>query len=39
MTWEQAVRWLREQPEQQDLVRACFYDDPVEAAIVRNGWR
>ena len=32
-TWEQAVDWLRRQPDQQTLVRACYYDDPlVEAA-------
>ncbi len=29
MTWEQAVRWLREQPGSEALVRACFYDDPL----------
>jgi 2-polyprenyl-3-methyl-5-hydroxy-6-metoxy-1,4-benzoquinol methylase len=33
MSWEQAVQWLREQPDQQVLVRACYFDDPlVEAA-------
>lgn len=32
-TWEEAVLWLRAQPDQVELVRACFYDDPlVEAA-------
>jgi SAM-dependent methyltransferase len=32
-TWEQAVTWLRTQHGQEDLVRACFYDDPlIEAA-------
>jgi SAM-dependent methyltransferase len=32
-TWEEAVLQLRHQPDQQELVRACFYDDPlVEAA-------
>ena len=32
-TWEEAVLWLRAQPEQFELVRACFYDDPlIEAA-------
>lgn len=32
-TWEDAVRWLREQPEQQELVLAAYYDDPlIEAA-------
>ena len=33
LTWEQAVLSLRNQPEAQALVLACFYDDPlVEAA-------
>ncbi len=33
MSWEDSVQWLREQPLQHDLVRACFFDDPlVEAA-------
>jgi ubiquinone/menaquinone biosynthesis C-methylase UbiE len=34
-TWEEAVQWLREQPNQQDLVRACYYDDPIQAAAER----
>lgn len=29
MTWEQAVLWLRGQPDRHELVRACFYDDPL----------
>ena len=29
MTWEQAVDWLRKQPDQALLVRACFFDDPL----------
>lgn len=28
-SWEQAVQWLREQPEQQELVLAAYYDDPA----------
>lgn len=28
-TWEDAVRWLREQPEQADLVRDAYFDDPL----------
>ena len=28
-TWEQAVDWLRRQPDQTELVRACYYDDPL----------
>jgi SAM-dependent methyltransferase len=33
MDWESAVVWLRNQPGQTELVRACFYDDPlIEAA-------
>lgn len=34
-TWEQAVRWLREQPDQQELVQACYYDDPLLGAAKR----
>ena len=41
--WEDAVVWLRSQIDQGELVRACFYDDPVLAAAERyyNGseWR
>jgi SAM-dependent methyltransferase len=33
VTWEEAILQLRRQPDQQNLVRACFYDEPlVEAA-------
>jgi SAM-dependent methyltransferase len=35
MTWEEAVKWLRSQPDQQDLVKACFYDDPLTKAAER----
>ncbi len=35
MTWEEAVIWLKGQPEQAELVRACFYDDPLIAAAKR----
>ena len=35
MTWEQAVQWLREQPEQQELVKDCFFDDPLPEAAER----
>ena len=34
-TWEEAVQWLRSQPGQQELVRFCYYDDPLEAAAAR----
>ncbi len=27
-SWEDAVRWLCQQPDQQELVRACYYDQP-----------
>ena len=37
-TWEQAVQWLREQPEQQELVLAAYYDDPLSVAADRY-WR
>ena len=33
MTWEQAVDWLKLQPQHTALTKACFYDDPlIEAA-------
>lgn len=35
MSWEQAVQWLREQPSQQELVRACYFDDPLPEAAER----
>ena len=35
LTWEQAVQWLRDKPDQEALVRACYYDDPLPAAAER----
>jgi SAM-dependent methyltransferase len=35
LTWEEAVNWLIEQPDQQDLVRACYYDRPLKNAAER----
>jgi len=35
MTWEQAVQWLRKQSDQKELVRACYYDDPLLEAAKR----
>jgi SAM-dependent methyltransferase len=35
MTWEEAVAWLRSQPDRQDLVQACFFDDPLLEAARR----
>jgi SAM-dependent methyltransferase len=33
ISWEEAVLWLRNQPDKLPLVLACFYDDPlIEAA-------
>ena len=34
-SWEEAVIWLRNQPEQAELVRYCFYDDPLIDAAQR----
>jgi SAM-dependent methyltransferase len=34
-TWEDAVVWLRNQPDQGQLVRDAFYDDPLTAAAER----
>jgi ubiquinone/menaquinone biosynthesis C-methylase UbiE len=35
LTWEQAVQWLRNQAEQEQLVKACYYDDPITEAATR----
>lgn len=41
-TWEEAVRWLRDQPGSQDIVRDAYYDDPLIEAAERyrqsNEW-
>ena len=34
-TWEAAVVWLRNQPDQRQLVRDAFYDDPLTEAAER----
>lgn len=36
-TWEAAVAWLRQQPDQAQLVQDCYYDDPL-AAAARRYW-
>ena len=37
-SWEEAVLWLLDQPDRNDLVEACYYDrPPLEAA--RRFWR
>jgi hypothetical protein len=36
MFWEEAVLWRKAQPERADLVKACFYDDPLLAAAERH---
>lgn len=35
LTWEQAVEWLKNQPDAQELVKACYYDDPLIVASQR----
>lgn len=35
VSWEEAVNWLKSKPEQQELVKACFYDDTLTAAAER----
>jgi SAM-dependent methyltransferase len=37
-TWEQAVESLRQRPDQNELVRAAYYDDPLIEAAERY-WR
>ena len=34
-TWEQAVLWLRTQPDSHELVMGAYYDDPLAAAADR----
>jgi SAM-dependent methyltransferase len=34
-SWEQAVQWLRLQPDRQALVRAAYYDDPLAESAAR----
>jgi SAM-dependent methyltransferase len=34
-TWEDAVTWLKTQPDQLHLIRACYYDDPLIGAAKR----
>ncbi len=35
LTWEDSVLWLRNQPDRQELVRSCFFDDPLIDAAKR----
>jgi ubiquinone/menaquinone biosynthesis C-methylase UbiE len=35
LTWEEAVQWLKNQPEKQELVQHCYYDSPVLNAAER----
>lgn len=35
MNWSEAVQWLREQPDQCQLVMDCYYDDPLLASANR----
>jgi len=35
LTWEETVQWLRDQDDQQELVKAAFYDDPLIDAVKR----
>ncbi|MBY0549962.1 MAG: class I SAM-dependent methyltransferase [Candidatus Obscuribacterales bacterium] len=35
LSWEQAVEWLRNQPDQRELTEACYFDDPAALAAER----
>ncbi len=35
LSWEEAVIWLKSQPDKQDLVYSCFYDDPLLDSVIR----
>jgi hypothetical protein len=34
-TWEQAVAELKSEPSNEQIVKACFFDDPIENALER----
>ncbi len=34
-TWEEAVQWLRNQPDKANFVKDCYYDDPLAEAAER----
>lgn len=42
-TWESAVQWLIDQPDQRELVEACYFDSPHDKAVERyhrsDEWR
>ena len=35
VSWEEAVKLLKSQPSNDALVKACFYDDPIQSAVDR----
>lgn len=35
-SWEEAVVWLKGQPDQAQLVRDCYFDDPLIGAAERH---
>jgi SAM-dependent methyltransferase len=35
ISWEEAVVWLKGQENQHELVKSCFYDDPLSSAAER----
>lgn len=35
LTWEQAVEWLKSQTDRKELIKACYYDEPLSAAAQR----
>jgi SAM-dependent methyltransferase len=35
MTWEESVRWLLSQPQYEQIVKDCYYDQPLETAFQR----
>lgn len=34
-TWENAVQWLIDQPDQQEIVYSCYFDQPLDRAAYR----
>ena len=35
MTWEEAIIWLRNQPDKGSFVKDCHYDEPIHESTLR----
>ena len=35
MNWDESIAWLKRQPEYKELIYYCYYDDPIDDALIR----